>query len=440
LDWTSTSLDIAEIVFTSGATGEPKGVLISHRNILSNLATPERIISKYVKWFRPVFPLRFLNLVPLSHMFGQAVTMLLVPLIPAEAVFIRGYSPHEIVRQIRSRRISLAAVVPKLLEVLCGHLLQQFPEAAGPPPAGTHWTRRWWRYRRIHRYFGLKFWVFISGAAPLESELEEFWSRLGFLVVQGYGLTETTPIVSFNNPFAVKKGTVGRPVEGTEIKIAADGEILVRGESVTPSYYGAPPEASSAFSEGWLHTGDIGSLDDTGRLMIRGRKKEIIVTPEGLKVFPEDVERVLNVIPGVRESAVVGKGHPHAVLVLEGGTSPEAVIRVANQQLEDHQKVHGLSVWSGSRLPRTTGTEKIKRSEIQRWVDAGATAPPPPSGDHLLDVVRKYAPGREVTETTTLDQLGLTSLDRVELMMDLKQHLDTSIDESALAGPAHWAN
>ena len=157
-----------------------------------------------------------------------------------------------------SRRISLAAVVPKLLEVLREHILQQFPEAAEPPPAGTHWIRRWWRYRRIHRYFGLKFWVFISGAAPLEAELEEFWSSLGFLVVQGYGLTETAPIVSFNNPFAVKKGTVGRPVEGTEIKIAADGEILVRGESVTPGYFGAPPEASSAFSEGWLHTGDIG--------------------------------------------------------------------------------------------------------------------------------------------------------------------------------------
>jgi len=221
LDWASTSVatcpaslqphDIAEIVFTSGATGEPKGVLISHRNILSNLTTPEKIISKYVKWFRPVFPLRFLNLVPLSHMFGQAVTMLVVPLIPAVAVFMRGYSPHEIVRQIRSQRISLAAVVPKLLEVLREHVLQQFPEAAETPPPGTHWTRRWWRYRRIHRYFGLKFWVFISGAAPLEAELEEFWSKLGFLVVQGYGLTETAPIVSFNNPFAVGKGTVGRP-------------------------------------------------------------------------------------------------------------------------------------------------------------------------------------------------------------------------------------
>ncbi len=251
--------DIAEIVFTSGATGEPKGVLISHRNILSNLATPEKIIAKYVKWFRPVFPLRFLNLVPLSHMFGQAVTMLLVPLIPAVAVFMRGYSPHEIVRQIRSRRISLAAVVPKLLEVLREHVLQQFPEAAEPPPPGTHWIRRWWHYRRIHRYFGWKFWAFISAPPRSKPNSKSFGPVLGFLVVQGYGLTETAPIVSFNNPFAVRKGTVGRPVEGTEIKIAADGEILVRGDSVTPGYYGAPPEAGLAFSEGWLHTGDIGS-------------------------------------------------------------------------------------------------------------------------------------------------------------------------------------
>jgi len=444
LNWTNTSIsgrpvplqpnDIAEIVFTSGATGEPKGVLISHRNILSNLTTPEGIISKYVKWFRLLFPLRFLNLVPLSHMFGQAVTMLVVPLIPGVAVFMRGYSPHEIVRQIRTRRISVAAVVPKLLEVLREHVLQQFPEAAEPPPPVTHWIRRWWRYRRIHRHFGWKFWAFIAGAAPLEAELEEFWSSLGFLVVQGYGLTETAPIVSFNNPFAVRAGTVGRPVEGAEIKIAVDGEILVRGDSVSPGYYGAPAETTLAFREGWLHTGDIGAIDDTGRLVIRGRKKEVIVTPEGLKVFPDDVERVLNTVPGVRESAVVGRDHPHAVLVLDSGTSQEEVIRLANQRLEDHQKIRGLSVWPGNRLPRTTGTEKIKRSEIQRWVEAGAQALPPPSGDHLLDVVRQYAPGREVTENTTLDQLGLTSLDRVELMMDIEQHLDTSIDESALVG------
>jgi len=444
LDWSSSCSihvavtlqpnDIAEIVFTSGATGEPKGVLISHRNILSNLTSPERIITKYVKWFRPVFPLRFLALVPLSHMFGQALTLFLLPLIPGVAVFMRGYSPHEMVRQIRSRRISLAVVVPKLLEVLREHVLQQFPEARESAPPGTHWTRRWWRYRRIHRHFGWKFWAFVAGAAPLPAELEDFWSNLAFVVIQGYGLTETAPIVAFNNPFAVRKGTVGRPVEGTEIKIAPDGEILVRGESVTSGYYGEPLESSSAFSEGWLHTGDIGAFDDTGRLVIRGRKKEVIVTPEGLKVFPEDVERVLNTIPGVRESAVVGRGHPHAVLVLEPGTLSEEVIRTANLQLEDYQKVRGLSVWSGNHLPRTSGTEKIKRAEIQSWVDSGASASPPPSGNRLLDEMRRYAPGRAITESTTLDQLGLSSLDRVELMIDLERHLDTSMDESVLAG------
>jgi long-chain acyl-CoA synthetase len=444
LDWTSTKAawpavpvqpdDIAEIVFTSGATGEPKGVLITHRNILSNLASPEAIVSQYAKWFRPVFPLRFLSLVPLSHMFGQVLTLFILPMIPAVAVFMRGFSPQEIVRQIRNRRVSVAVVVPKLLEVLREHVVKQFPEAGLPSSPATNLARRWWHYRRIHRYLGWKFWAFVSGAAPLEAELEEFWSSLGFLVIQGYGLTETAPIVSFNNPFEVGKGTVGRPVEGAEIKIAPDGEILVRGESVTPGYYGAPPDSDSVFSDGWLHTGDLGAIDDTGRLVIQGRKKEIIVTPEGLKVFPEDIERVLNAIPGVRESAVVGRDHPHAVLVLNPGKSPEEVIRVANERLESHQKIRGLSVWVGDRLPRTTGTHKIKRSEVQRWVDTGAKPPPQPSGDPLLDIVRRYAPGRTITGNTTLDQLGLTSLDRVELMMDLEQHLDTSIDESVLTG------
>ena len=151
-------------------------------------------------------------------------------------------------------------------------------------------------------------------------------------------------------------------------------------------------------------------------------------------MFPEDVERVLNAIRGVRESAVVGREHPYAVVVVEQGTSPEEVVRFANQQLEDHQRIRGLSVWPVNRLPRTPGTEKIKRAEIQRWVDSGALAPSPPPGDHLMDVMRRYAPGRAITESTTLDQLGLTSLDRVELMIDLERHLDTSVDESALAG------
>lgn len=424
--------DLAEIVFTSGATGEPKGVLITHRNILSNIVSPEKIISRYRKWFRPLFPLRFLSLIPLSHMFGQVAALFIVPLIPGAVVFMRGYSPHEIRRQIRTRRVSVVIGVPKILEVLRAYLLQRFPEAAEPPPAGSHWVFRCWRYRRIHALLGWKFWAFFVGAAPLARELEEFWHRLGFAVIQGYGLTETAPIVAFNNPFDIRKGTVGKPIAGLEVRIAPDGEILVRGESVTPGYYQAPAVAAAAFQDGWFHTGDLGEFDASGNLLIRGRKKEMIVTPEGLNVFPEDVERVLNQINGVRESAVVGRDRVHAVLVLEGGGNPDEIVRRANLRLENHQKIRSVSLWPADRLPRTEATQKIKRSEIQQWVDGGAIAPTASRGGDLAELVRKFAPGRTITPETTLDELGLSSLDRVELLMDLEQQLDTSIDESLI--------
>jgi long-chain acyl-CoA synthetase len=426
--------DVVEIVFTSGATGEPKGVLITHRNILANIVSPEQIVSTYGKWFRPLFPLRFLCLIPLSHMFGQVFTIFILPLIPGVAIFMRGYSPHEIQRQIRRRRVSILVAVPKILQVVRKHVLREFPQTAVPPPTASHWIFRWWRYRRVHSLFGWKFWAFIVGAAPLARELEEFWSQLGFAVIQGYGLTETAPIVAFNNPFDIQEGTVGKPVAGVEIKIAPDGEILVRGESVTSGYYEAPAETMSAFEGGWFHTGDLGYFDDAGNLAIRGRKKEMIVTPEGLKVFPEDVEDVLNQVPGVRESAVVGRDRVHAVLVLEDGGDPNEIVRRTNVQLEDHQKIRSVSIWPGDRLPRTEGTQKLKHGDIQTWVESGSSAPTASNGQEMIDILRKYAPDRAITPDTTLDELGLSSLDRVELMIDLEQHLDTTIDESLLTG------
>lgn len=427
--------DVVEIVFTSGSTGEPKGVLITHRNILANILTPAQIISKYRKWFRPVLPLRFLSLIPLSHMLGQALTLFILPLIPGTAVFMHGYSPHEIVRQIRMRRVSVLVAVPKILEVLRKHIQLQFPETAAPPPSAAHWVFRWWRYRRAHRSLGWRFWAFVVGAAPLAKELEEFWSRLGLPIIQGYGLTETAPIVAFSNPFDIEKGTVGKPIAGIEIKIAPDGEILVRGESVTSGYYHAPSETAAAFEDGWFHTGDIGRLNEAGNLTIRGRKKEMIVTPEGLKVFPEDVEDVLNKLPGVKESAVVGKDKVHAVLVLSDSANPDEIVRQANLKLEDHQRIRSVSIWPGERLPRTEGTKKLKHGEIQTWVETGQSARSTVTrGGAVIDLLRRYAPDRTITPETTLDQLGLSSLDRVELMLDLEEQLDTSVDESLLTG------
>ena len=201
--------DVAEIIFTSGATADPKGVVITHRNILANIVPVEREVLKYRKWGRPFFPLRFLNLLPLSHMFGQAMATFIPPMLPGTVIFMRGYNPVDIVGEIKTRRVSVLVSVPKILDVLREHVLRVAPEAATPGPK-QHVARRWWRYRDVHRLFGLKFWSFVVGAAPLEPELEAFWGELGFVVVQGYGLTETAPIVTLNHPFGTKKGSVGK--------------------------------------------------------------------------------------------------------------------------------------------------------------------------------------------------------------------------------------
>ena len=431
--------DIAEIIFTSGATAEPKGVIITHRNILANIVPVEREIIKYRKWGRPFFPIRFLNLLPLSHMFGQAMATFIPPMLPGVVVFMRGYNPVDIVSQIKTRRVSVLVSVPKILDVLREHVLRAAPEAATPGPK-QHVAKRWWRYRRVHRMLGLKFWSFVVGAAPLESDLEAFWSELGFVVVQGYGLTETAPIVTLNHPFETRRGSVGKAIAGVEVKIAPDGEILVRGDNVTTGYFNAPDETRRAFDDGWFHTGDIGEIGPDGQLFIRGRKKEMIVTPEGLNVFPGDVERVLNHIPGVRDSAVVGlttggEERVHAVLVVDPGVDPDNVSRQANAMLEDHQKIRRAVVWPDAQLPRTEGTRKLKRAAIREWLRTGA-APGRPAGgaDKLVELVSKYAGRGDLAADTTLEQLGLSSLERVELMVALEDAFQTHIDESAFSG------
>jgi long-chain acyl-CoA synthetase len=450
--------DITQIIFTSGATAEPKGVVIRHRNVLANIVPVEREILKYRTYARPFHPLRFLNLLPLSHMFGQSMATNIPPMVRGTVIFTRSFNPHDLLRLIKSRRISVLVCVPKMLEVLREHTVRAWPESAETPPAGISIPGRWWRYRRVHAAFGLKFWSFVVGAAPLSPELEEFWRRMGFAVIQGYGLTETAPIVTLNHPFKTSKGSVGTPIEGVEVRIADDGEILVRGENVTTGYYESPtsqianpkpqadpgsgtpnPENSRVLdTDGWLHTGDIGERDDQGRLFIKGRKKEMIVTPDGLNVFPEDVERVLNGLPGVRESGVVGvthgaQEHVHAVLVLEPGADPAAIVRAANGTLQDHQRIRAASVWISGDLPRTEGTRKLKRGVLRDWVQSGEKPVTAPSADSLEALIGRFAHGRDVSGATTFEELGLSSLERVELMIALEDRFQTRLDEGRFA-------
>lgn len=389
--------DIVEIVYTSGTTGEPKGVVHRHRHICANLRPFQKEIAKYRTWALPFQPIRILDLLPLSHMFGQSQGLYIPLFLEGAAAFTTEIHPGKLIHFIHANRVSVVVCVPRILENLRNEVLRR-----GVSP-GKHSgvVGTMWRHRNIHRAFGWKFWAFVVGGASVDPELEEFWKGLGFAVIQGYGLTEASPVVSVNHPFDSRTGSLGKVVPGQDIMIAPDGEILVRGESVT--------------TDGdWLRTGDLGEIDSEGRLYYRGRKKDLIVTAEGLNVHPEDVEKVLNSFPEVRESAVVGSDHVHAVLILRDASANVArLVQQANERLESHQRIRTWSIWPESEFPRTPSTMKVKRYEIARRL---AEAAPPASQRPALP-----------------DLSAMSSLERVELLSELENANQVELDEDSFA-------
>ena len=318
-----------EIVFTSGTTAEPRGVVLTHGNLLANLEPMEREIERYRRYERIFHPLRFLDLLPLSHVFGQLLGIFLPQILGATSVFPDTLNPSEVIRTIREERVSLLVTVPRLIESSRDQIerdidaqgrteeFQHYLQAAD----GEHFLWRWWRFREIHRRFGWRFWAMISGGAALPADAEKFWSRLGYAVIQGYGLTETTSLVSVNHPFRLGRGSIGKTLPGHEVKLAADAEILVRGENVAAGYWKDSGVAPALDAEGWFHTGDLGERDADGNLYFKGRQKNVIVTPAGLNIYPEDLEAELRKEPVVRDCVVLGlerdgNAEPCAVLLL----------------------------------------------------------------------------------------------------------------------------
>ena len=298
----------------------------------------------YLKYERLVHPVRFLSLLPLSHVFGQFLGIFLPQLMGGTVIFQPTLNPGDVIRAILHERVSVLVAVPRMLQSLKEKIerdlendgrLQNFRKKF-QDAQGKHFLRRWWIFRRVHRQLGWKFWAFVCGGAALDSVTEEFWGRLGYAVIQGYGLTETTSIISVNHPFRLGKGSIGKVLAGREIKLAPDGEILVRGNGVAEGYWtGTSPQAMVG-KEGWYGTGDIGELDPQGNLYFKGRKKDVIVTPAGMNVYPEDLEAALRRQPEVKDCIVIalprdGNAEPCAVLILrDDHTEAEAMVRRAN--------------------------------------------------------------------------------------------------------------
>lgn len=444
--------DLAEIVFTSGTTAAPKGIRLTHRNLLANLTPLENEIRKYVRWAAPVHPIRFLSLLPLSHVFGQMMGIFVPPLLGGQALFLNTLNPSEIISAIRRERISVLATVPRILELLRDKVERDEAARNGRPPlaelfdrsAGRHWLRRWWTFRHVRRRFGWKFWAFLSGGATLDSGTEQFWKRLGYVVTQGYGMTEAAAVISLSHPLRPGRGSIGKPMPGQEIKLDEGGEILVRGRNISPGYWGAE-EARLTDEEGWLRTGDLGQRDEKGNLYFRGRRKEVIVTSAGLNVYPADIEASLNRQPEIGASAVVGVDgaqgpEPVAVLILRSPEAdPSTAVQRANQGLSPYQQIRHWVVWPERDFPRTA-TQKVRKRDLVRFASRRGREPAGQAGDNpeglrgeiltIVESITGTSPQRRDRQANLTSDLKLDSLARVALITQLEDRFRMDLDES----------
>jgi long-chain acyl-CoA synthetase len=445
------SNDALEIVFTSGTTAEPKGVVITHGNVLANIAPLETEIRKYLKYERFVHPIRFLNLLPLSHVFGQFLGIFLPQLLGGTVVFQETLKPAEVIATIQRERVSVLVAVPRLLRSLKEKVERDLADQGRlenfqlrfRKAEGKHFLRRWWIFRRVHRQFGWKFWAFISGGAALDRETEEFWGRLGYAVIQGYGLTETTSIISVNHPFHLGEGSIGKVLAGREVKLAPDGEILVRGGGVAAGYWDGKELQPVAGEQGWYPTGDIGELDSASNLYFKGRKKDVIVTPAGMNVYPGDLEAALRRQPEVKDCVVIalprdGNADPCAVLILrDPNTDAKPVVKRASKSLAEYQRMRTWFVWPEEDFPRTS-TQKPLTHQIQQVVQAKLLAKPSaeiPSSPlaELIEKISGRRPSRLAATASLEADLNLSSLDRVELLSALEDRYQLDLSDARFA-------
>ena len=476
---------VAQILFTSGTTSEPRGVVLTHGNFLANLEPLEKGIVEYQRYERWFHPLRFVSVVPLSHVFGQFMALFVPPLIGATVVFENSQQPSEILRALRRERATAVIAVPRMLDALRTAIEREI-DARGwrvwffsAYVAAPHesFLRRAWRFRRLHRCLGWNFWAFISGGAALSPETEEFFKCIAYAVVQGYGMTETASLISLNHPFRAAQGSVGKILPGREFRLAEDGEILVRGENVSSGYWekGALQRGSEE-NGGWLRTGDLGELDAQGNLRFRGRKKNVIVTPAGLNIHPEDLEAALHHQPEIREAVVIplqigDNAEPCAVLLVQpnvipsevpapyagaesrdrGNSEPSlpttgssstdplistarAAIDAANSTLADYQRIRRWLVWPDLDFPRTP-TGKPRLSLLAARAAELLCAPATSASESPTSF----------NSSTSFSSLpaslkDLPSLDRVELLSSLEHRFNVELNETQFANAQSFAD
>ena len=326
--------DTACIIYTSGTGGSPKGVMLSHGNIMANAGGALVLLREFGVSEDDVF----LSFLPLSHSYEHTVGTYLPMTFGGQLYFAQGV--ETLMNDIKEVKPTLMTAVPRLYQAIHdrtlrdagrkGKLTKKLIEETvrigrkrydqggrlGPIDALYDMVLERLVRRKVRERFGGRLKALVSGGAPLNPDLGLFLHCLGLTVLQGYGQTETSPVVSVNPPWKIKMHTVGPPLPGVEIGFGADSEILVRGELVMKGYWNRPKETANVIRDGWLHTGDIGHLDEDGYLVITDRKKDIIVNSGGDNISPQRVEGLLCLSPAISQAVVFGDRRPYLVAVV----------------------------------------------------------------------------------------------------------------------------
>ena len=368
--------DLASIIYTSGTTGDPKGAMLTHSNFMSNAQAAMRIVS--------ITPDDvFLSFLPLSHVFERMGGHYL-PL-SGGATIAYAESLFTIRQDMQEVRPTIMMSVPRLYEGMHERIIRSVKEGSSTKQKIFHWSvgvgakvsQAIQRKRKPNPILSLKASIanklvfqklkavtggrlrfFVSGGAPLSKAIAEFFHAAGILILEGYGLTETSPVISVNQPDRWKFGTVGPIVPGVEVKIAEDGEILSRGPHIMQGYFNKPSDTAEAIdADGWFHTGDIGEIDEEGFLTITDRKKNILVLSNGKNVAPQPIENQLKQSPYISEIMLLGDQHK----------SVAALIVPSLDEIKEYAKEQQLETGDMAALLQTQEIQRLIRGEINQY-------------------------------------------------------------------------
>ncbi|MCK9450833.1 MAG: AMP-binding protein [Bacteroidales bacterium] len=438
--------DTAVIIYTSGTTGSPKGVMLSYQNLQQNIEA----VSKHIPIYNP--DSRVMVLLPLHHVFPLVGTMIIPLSLGAEIAISPSLKTEDIMKTLQDNSITIIIGVPRLFSAIHKGIKSKIEKSALANMlfklAGKLQSKRFSMkvFKAVHEKFGGAIEFLVSGGAALDPLVGRDFQTLGFEVLEGYGMSEAAPMITFTQPGNVRIGSPGQVVKGTEVRIV-DGEIIAKGNHIMQGYYKRPEETAAVIKDGWLHTGDLGYLDKDGFLFLTGRKKEILILSNGKNVNPAEIEIAINESELVLESAVFYKDEQLQLLVVPdtSGTETvneqlikERVIKAFNEKVSAYKRIHRIHL-VGEELPRTR-LGKLQRFKLEELVTAKEKPKKevtPVVDDPVFMLLSEFVAGEKQISLKPGDHiesdLGFDSLDKISLQTWVDQTFGLKIEPHELA-------